>query len=123
MVLEEVFQNSKLFPKLPSPKNSSTSPKLYSQYLVHPENSPVSTKLVSQNFSNPGNSQSAQVSPIRTKRTKKPRGKIAMLLTIPFKFANGKCKELEFLVDTGSEMNLIQKKYVPEISWMKAPQK
>ena len=47
------------------------------------------------------------------KERKKTRGKIAMLFTIPFKFANGKCKELEFLVDTGSEKNLIKKEVVP----------
>jgi hypothetical protein len=36
---------------------------------------------------------------------------------VPFEFSKGKCKELEFLIDTGSEMNLIRKDVVPRDCW------
>ena len=40
-----------------------------------------------------------------------------MMLVVPFEFSKGKCKELEFLIDTGSEMNLIRKDVVPRDCW------
>ena len=89
--------------------------------LSHPKNSNISQcSLGNQNFASP---QDSRVSPVRYQVPPRPRGKIAMLLIIPIKFSSGKCVELEFLIDTGSEMNLIRKIHVPEISWKPSPRK
>ena len=61
------------------------------------------------------------VSPIRVqsnpKRRPRPRDRIAMVMSIPVKFPNGYIRNIEFLVDTGSEVNLIQRNLVPPACW------
>ena len=70
-----------------------------------------------QNLSQQNSPKNLRVSPVRSKGPSKPRGKISMVLLIPLKFSNGQCRECQFLVDTGSEMNLIRRDVVPENCW------
>ena len=46
-----------------------------------------------------------------------------MMLLVPCKLANGQSKELEFLVDTGSEVNLIKSELVPDTCLVQANKK
>ena len=43
-----------------------------------------------------------------------------MMLIVPFRFSSGKAMELEILVDTGAEVNLIKKDLVPADCWSTA---
>ena len=70
--------------------------------------------------------QKTTTSPIRTHRSSSPARKkerTAMMLLIPVKFSNGISKEIEFLVDTGSEANLIRSDLVPNACWVQAKKK
>ena len=67
----------------------------------------------------------ARTSPIRSERgpDQATRIKCAMFMTIPVHAANGKIKELEFLVDTGAEVNIIQKGLLAAENWKMASSK
>ena len=49
--------------------------------------------------------------------------KSVLLVKIPVKFQNNEVRKLEFLVDTGSEVNLLKKDVVPLHLWKKAETK
>ena len=99
-------QNSKLNPKFAKTPNYSSSDQ---------------NSLLVQNSASTQTLDGPRVSPVRAQGGTRPRGRVGMLLVVPFRFSSGKCRELEFLVDTGAEVNLIRKDLVPSDCWSEAP--
>ena len=75
----------------------------------------VRTKSLAQSSRDQKGVDTRVIGPVKTQ--KRPEKRKCMLMTIPIQLPNKSIYELEFLVDTGSDVNLIRKGLLPSECW------